>query len=937
MKHTSHLILVFLCFVFFLNIKAQERPPIKVFSPDVYSGENQNWMISQDAKNSIYIANNAGLLTYNGAKWQLYNSPNNTIMRSVKVIDDRIYTGCYMEFGYWKKDKFGILKYTSLVSFLNEKMLEDEQVWHILNLKDWVVFQTLNRIYFYNKSNYKFKVITSKNRITNIFKIDQEVYYQESNKGIFKLQNGVPKLIIKGSKFNNDLVINLISTKNGLLLITEKKGLFLFKENALKQWQNTYKKLSNVSIYSSIQLKDKSLLLGTISNGLIHLSYQGSILSDINLKNGLTNNTVLSLFEDIDGNVWAGLDEGINCINFKSPLRIFKDKEGLIGTVYTSKIFNNTLYLGTNQGLFYKKLDSKSEKFNFIKGTQGQVWCLEVIDNTLFCGHNLGTFIIDNNTAKLISDWQGTWQIKPIEGNENLIIQGNYTGLNMLEKINNKWQQRNKIKGFENSARFFEFISPYKLWVNHEYKGVFKLTLSDDYQNVVKYHKSAHVSKGKNTIIVKYKNQILYSSKKGIFKYNPALDYFVKDSLYSHLSNSADYISGKLVVDKNEKLWFFSKNNIGYISTNPIDNNPNIYNISLPNSLRKTMIGFENIIPLENNKYLLGVTNGYIKIDISKLIDSKNNIFINEVKLLNNKKDLNLNLNPTGDNTFNYKKNSFKFSYSIPIFDKYTKVEYQYKLEGALYNKWQKWHQNTTASFNNLPSGNYIFKVRARFGNTISQNVASYPFVINKPWYFTNIAWSIYILIILMLSYLVDRAYKKYYRLQKQRLIDINKKKIERSQLVSDKEIMFLKNTQLRKDIENKNRELAISTMSLIKKNELLSNLKGELKSIKEKPEVTSVIKIIDKNLNNNNDWEFFQDAFNNADKNFLNKVQESHPNLTPNDLRFCAYLRLNLSSKEIAPLLNISVRSVEIKRYRLRKKMNLPHQKSLVSYILEI
>jgi len=155
--------------------------------------------------------------------------------------------------------------------------------------------------------------------------------------------------------------------------------------------------------------------------------------------------------------------------------------------------------------------------------------------------------------------------------------------------------------------------------------------------------------------------------------------------------------------------------------------------------------------------------------------------------------------------------------------------------------------------------------------------------------------------------------------------------------LVSDKEIMFLKNTQLRKDIENKNRELAISTMSLIKKNELLSNLKGELKSIKEKPEVTSVIKIIDKNLNNNNDWEFFQDAFNNADKNFLNKVQESHPNLTPNDLRFCAYLRLNLSSKEIAPLLNISVRSVEIKRYRLRKKMNLPHQKSLVSYILEI
>ena len=90
-------------------------------------------------------------------------------------------------------------------------------------------------------------------------------------------------------------------------------------------------------------------------------------------------------------------------------------------------------------------------------------------------------------------------------------------------------------------------------------------------------------------------------------------------------------------------------------------------------------------------------------------------------------------------------------------------------------------------------------------------------------------------------------------------------------------------------------------------------------------------------NVNNKKDWEFLENAFNNADKDFLKKVKSLHPELTPNDLRFFAYLRLNLSSKEIAPLLNISVRSVEIKRYRLRKKINLPHEKSLVEYILEI
>jgi DNA-binding CsgD family transcriptional regulator len=125
--------------------------------------------------------------------------------------------------------------------------------------------------------------------------------------------------------------------------------------------------------------------------------------------------------------------------------------------------------------------------------------------------------------------------------------------------------------------------------------------------------------------------------------------------------------------------------------------------------------------------------------------------------------------------------------------------------------------------------------------------------------------------------------------------------------------------------------------MSLIKKNEFLNTVKEELKNTTESGSLKPVIKFIDKNLNNTDDWKFFQEAFNNADKDFLKKVKSIHPSLTPNDLKLCAYLRLNLSSKEIAPLLNISPKSVEVKRYRLRKKMELPHDYSLTNYILEI
>ncbi|MEJ6792935.1 MAG: LuxR family transcriptional regulator, partial [Lacinutrix sp.] len=110
----------------FGQLLAQEVPPINIFSPQQYNGENQNWSISQSKDKTIYVANNAGLLEYNGANWRRYNSPNETILRSVKVVGDKIYTGCYMEFGYWTKNNVGLLEYTSLSNNKSISLIEDE-------------------------------------------------------------------------------------------------------------------------------------------------------------------------------------------------------------------------------------------------------------------------------------------------------------------------------------------------------------------------------------------------------------------------------------------------------------------------------------------------------------------------------------------------------------------------------------------------------------------------------------------------------------------------------------------------------------------------------------------------------------------------------------------------------------------------------------------
>jgi len=919
--YTSFFLLLFLAG----SLYAQELPPINKFTPEDYDGGNQNWMIAQTPNKIIYAANNEGLLEYNGADWKIYPSPNNTIIRAITVVDNRIYSGSYMEFGYWQKDDFGSLKYHSLVPLLDVKMIDDENFWNLVTYDDWVLFQSFNRIYFYNTIKKKFNIINSNNQISKVFNIDNVIYYQVLNEGLYTIEGGASKLISNNAVFTNELIISVFSIDEGLLIQTRNSGFYVFKNNMVSKWDiQANKTLNEIKVFNSIQLKDKSFVLGTISNGIFYLTKEGAIKYQINQNNGLSNNTALSLFEDEDENIWVGLDNGINCINIKSPVGIFNDDRGTIGTVYTSAIFKNYIYLGTNQGLFYKKTDV-IEPYTMIGNTAGQVWSLFTFNNELFCGHHVGTFIIEKNKAIKIADKSGTWDFKPIPGLKNALLQGNYNGLNVLLKQDGIWKVRNKIDGFDNSARHFEFLNNHEIFVSHGYKGVFKLKIDNNFNSVINISKQSELPIEKNSSLVKFKNNILYGYNEGVFKYDLKKNKFSKDSILSSIINNETYLSGKLIVDKTQKLWEFSKENISYVSVNDLTNELEIHTISIPAYLRKGIIGFENITHIRNNKYLLGTTSGYITIDLSQFnLKNNNSVLLNKISLKNSQLS-NYEIDLKNDGAFKYKQNSIIFNYSVPVYDKYQAVKYQYKLNGY-YDEWSDWTNKTELIFDNLPFGEYNLNVRAKVGNKLTENIVSYNFVIMKPWYATTLAIITYFLTFIGISFLIHKAYKKYY-----------KKQLKHKQLENEQLITKIKNEKLNQDIENKNRELAISTMSLINKNEVLNTIKNELISNDVEANNLKVLKLIEGNLNNTKDWQFFEEAFNNADKYFLDKIKKAHPNLSPNDLRFCAYLRLNLTSKEISPLLNITVRSVETKRYRLRKQMGLSHDSSLVNYILEI
>lgn len=920
-------------------VLAQELPPIQNYSPDDYKAANQNWSITQSSNKLIYVANNEGLLEFNGESWNFYPSPNGSIMRSVKAVGNRIYTGCYMDFGYWTKNNLGNLEYTSITKSIGIDLNEDEAFWSIANIDDWVLFQSLNRIYIYDTIKQSVSIIDSGSANVKMYTVDDRIYFQRMGHGIFKIENGKEVLVTDHNIAKNHIIVNVFNKEKDLLVQTRDRGFYLLKDSELSKWvTNSTNLLNNVSVYNSIRLQDNSLAIGTISDGLIYLDSNGNQVFKTDRSSGLLNNTVLALFEDFDNNIWLGLDNGVSFVNVKSPFKEYNDINGKIGSVYASAVFNGKLYLGSNQGLFYRELKGNND-FTFIKGTEGQVWSLNIIDSTLFCGHDSGTFVINNFAADLISSIRGTWDIKRLN-NKNLLLQGNYDGLYILERKNGSWKVRNKINNFDNSARYFVEMPKNEIFVNHEYKGVFKVKVDDGYTEALDITIDSLI-KGANSCIIEYNNDLLYSYKEGIFKFDTLNRQFIKDTLLSKAYDGEnEFISGELLLDQySNNLWSFSNTNLSFISPGELTSAPKISKIQLTKEQRKAIVGYENILQLQgNNRYLFGNYSGYITIDVNKLSISDFNVEIDKVS--NNKSrvthekitflDKNLKTKLKSD------ENTIEISFYTPEFNKYLKTEYQYQLEG-MYDEWSNWSEKSTELFENLPYGNYQFKVRSRIGNKISTNVASYLFEIEKPWFATNLMKALYVTGVLLFLLLMHTVYRRYYKKKQQNLIARKNRELKLAQVENEKEIIKIKNEQLQLQFKDKSKELAASTMSIIKKNELLTTIKNELNAIKNESVIRPVINIIDKSLKQNDDWEFFQEAFNNADSGFLQKVKNLHPNLTPNDLKLCAYLRLNLASKEIAPLLNISARSVEVKRYRLRKKMSLPHENSLTNYILNL
>ncbi len=901
------------------------QPDLFNYSHQTYKAHRQNWGIAQSPVTQfMYFANSKGLLEFDGTQWTLYELPAKQIVRSV-ICDKqgRIYTGALGEFGYWERTPQGVLTYHSLKSLIKEQFFNQEEIWHIIETPNGILFQSFAYMYLFQHNSIK-KLQTPGN-VLFVFEVNKRFFLEVLDKGLYELMNYEFRFV-QNSEFLKDESVHTIlpNTHLSSFLVGTNKGIYFYDGSRFRVFNASLQAfIQQNQLNAGIRLKNGNYVFGTILNGVVTTNAEGDILNLFNQKNGLQNNTILSLQNDAAGNVWMGLDKGISMLALSSPFKYFEDIEGELGTVFDAAIFQNRLFLATNHGVFHTDLNKPNRQFSLVANTQSQTWDLELIDNQLFCGHNNGTFQIDNLKATPVSTITGGLMIKRLKHYPDYLIQGTYTKLCIYTKQNGKWVFSHVIDNFSAPVKQLEESNNGEIFINTLNNGIFRLQLSPDLKKITQQVAIKQDFIPRN--LCQIKDRIVVTSDKGVMEYNETTQKFQPvPYLAEH-----NHIQKIFPISDTEQWYVKTNGSFGMISSG------NEW-LELPLKKDTWVSDYENL-KVFGSTFLFCKENGFAILErdnISNLLGLKGKKPIIRSVKVENHAELNeffTNSNEKITLTFKHNQNTLHFSFSSTDYS--SSVKFSYWLENNMAH-WSEFSENFEKEFNNLSPGTYTLHLRTNTSN--EESVLS--FTIEDPWYWNPLSKGLYLLLLVGIYYYLYKLHIKRLKEQNQKLLSEKEEELKRQEEINKQEIISLRNEQLEQDIIRKSEELANSTMQLIKKNELLQKLKAESQALESQTKAGSlnqIIKLIDNNISSGHDWHVFEQNFNRVHEEFFKKLLERYPDLSPGDLKLSAYLRMNLSSKEIAQLLNITYRSVELKRYRLRKKLNLDTEENLVEWLI--
>lgn len=916
-------------------------PIVRSYSVSDYNAGIQNWSIAQDERGIIYIGNNKGLLEFDGIRWELHELPTKNIVRAVYIGEDgKIFVGSFEEFGYFERDSLDSLVYHSLKDEVKDFRFQNDEIWSIVPVRDEIVFQSFGSLFIYD--GHTVRGIRTKSLPLNLFQVGDTFYSQLINEGLsIFINDGFEHLIDRKLLGDSDVMAGL-PYDDGALLLTRNSGGFIYQHGKVVKWHTECDaELEKYTVNRAVMTKDSCYIIGTISNGVYAIDKKGRLLWKENTDSRLQNNTVLGLYCDADNNVWVALDEGIAYILNNSLVYYYEPPYRKIGMIYDVLVKEDEAYVASNQGLYRVK----NGKLELVPGLEEQAWYVREWGNQILCGHNKGTFQIAGLQASLISDVRGAMCMREIyhEGRP-LLLQGTYTFLNLYkENASGIWSFLNSLGGFTHMVRGIEMDHRGNIWVKHLRKGLFRLRISPDLKRVedLKMYMELGDVKDGNFSLFKINGRVVFSNGKAFYTYEDMTDSIIP---YEVMNEQLPELKGiNDVSHAGGNMYWFVSGRMAYL----VKCEMNVFQIEhrIPFSLFEGLSIEERaamVYDKGSKSSYLCLNNAIARIDADSSLlyksSVKRSLWVSgitvEAEWTGKKKQLSVQ----EENKIEAEFSTVCFSLCYPVYNNYT-YKVRYKLEG-LNDQWVDNERSLEKKYTRLPFGSYVFKAEVYDGNQILAST-TLPFVILRPWYLSYWAISGYglagLILLLLLQYIVYQSVKK----KKDRVIEQQRIAHQAEIEQQEKKIIELEKEQLEADLRFKSKELSGVVMTNIAHQEFLNSLKEEIQQQKLSGQYTR--KNLDKLLalvNNNivsdeENWNMFQANFDRIHENFFRNLKQQYPDLTSGDLRFCALLRLNLPTKEIAKLLNISIRGVDAARYRLRKKFNLPQEDSLTDFMI--
>jgi DNA-binding CsgD family transcriptional regulator len=747
--------------------------------------------------------------------------------------------------------------------------------------------------------------------------------------------------------------------QEGLMISTLKNGIFRWDGQIISPYPGKNNAIfAEERIYSATPVDAGHYALATNNRGVFIIDTFANIIQHFSKREQLQNENVLSIFLDNQKNLWLGLDNGIDLIAYNSAIKHIKPQlKDYAG--YSALIQQNRLYTATSNGLFYTELEQTGDlsfskgEFQSVLNTKGQNWSLASINNQILLGHHEGVFQIQDSKASLISTEPGYWTFIPTTQvfPASTLIAGHYKGIRFFAAQANRFIPDIPIPDFDESSRYLAIDREGNYWVSHPYHGVYRIhkNAAGVFQTHL-YTAQKGLPSMLNNHIFLIKNEIVAGTTKGVYQYNPSKDIFERSEYYHGLLG--DKSIRYLKEDKEGNIWFIHEKTLGVIDMT--QKQPQI--IFLPELTGKMLSGFESMYALDESNIFLGGEKGFYHINYAKY--KKNvpalSVQLHNVLIRNNTDSVlfggylyrDLSSVNTAIPSIHHNWKTIRFEYASPLYGYQSNLEYSYRLKG-FDATWSAWNNRADKEYTNLNPGQYVFEVKVRNNLGNESAISSYAFNMLPPWYLSTWAKILYTMLLGTSLYVAFRWQNKRFQLQVKKIHEEKDKlqyihDLERNK--TESELIALRNEKLEAELNFQHAEIASSAMHLVKKGELLSKLKTELTHLMKRlqneeasGEVRKMIKSLSEDEQIDGEWENFSKHFDKVHSDFVSQLKKIHPQLTGNELKLCTYLRMNLSTKEIAQLSNISVRGVEISRYRLRKKMGLHSEDNLFDYLMKL